>query len=82
MSLLQRVEQAQKRAEAAEAAEATEATALVPAKAKAAAPAPAPMPQSPAQVAAREELLRDIRARLQDEVIGAFDTLLDVADPS
>ena len=79
MSLLQRVEQAQKRAEAAEAAE---ASALVPAKAPARAPAPAPTPQNPAQVAAREELLRDIRVRLQDEVMSAFDTLLDVADPA
>jgi len=77
MSLLQRVEQAQKRAEAAEAAE---ASALVPAKPPA--PAPAPVRQNPAQVAAREELLRDIRVRLQEEVMSVFDTLLDVADPA
>ena len=39
--------------------------------------APAPAPQ-PSQVAAREEWLRDIRRRLQDEVIKASDTLLAV----
>jgi pilus assembly protein CpaF len=68
MSLLQRVERAQ------QAAEAADSTALVPV-----APAPPPPPAVAARVPAREELLLDIRVRLQDEVIGAFDTLLDVS---
>jgi len=38
----------------------------------------APPPQTQAQVAGREELMRNVRLRLQAEVIGAFDTLLDV----
>src|SRR6266699_2644861 len=68
MSLLQRVERAQ------QAAEAAESNALVPV-----APAPPPPPAAAARTPAREELLLDIRVRLQDEVIGAFDTLLDVS---
>jgi len=71
MSLLQRVERAQQRTET------QTADALVPA-----APPVPPVPQNPAQVAAREELLRIIRVRLQDEVMVAFDALLDVADPA
>jgi len=42
-------------------------------------PPPAPTPQ---RVAAREELLRQIRQRLQDEVQVAFTTLLDIANPA
>src|SRR5205814_9467432 len=34
------------------------------------------------QVRTGDELLRDIRLGLQDEVIGAFDSLLDVTDPA
>ena len=43
------------------------------------APVPTPAAPKPAQVAAREVLLRDIRHRLQDEVIGAFASLFDPA---
>jgi pilus assembly protein CpaF len=68
MSLLQRVERAQNRAEA------QSADALVP--------VPPAIPQSPSQIAAREDLLRQIRVRLQAEVLIAFDTLLDVVDPA
>jgi hypothetical protein len=65
MSLLQRVERAQRAAETPGAAE------LVPVI------APLP-PQTAAQVAGREELLRNVRLRLKTEVIVSFDTLLDV----
>ncbi len=68
MSLLKRVEQAQQRAVA------PDAGALVPAL--------PPAPPSPARVAAREELLRDIGLLLQDEIVGAFDSLLDVSNPT
>jgi pilus assembly protein CpaF len=63
MSLLQRVERAQQGASAT--------TPVEPEP-----PAPAE-PLSPDRVAAREGLLRVIRLRLQDEVMGAFDSLLD-----
>ena len=76
MSLLQRVERAQRTAEAANTA--TPANPAPPAPV----PAPVAVPRSAVQVAAREELLRGIRLRLQDEVMSAFDTLLDVADPA
>jgi len=66
MSLLERVERAQ------QAADATSAGAVVPV-------APA-VPRSAIQLAAREVLLRDIRLRLQGEVMSAFDTLLDISD--
>ena len=68
MSLLQRVERAQHLADT------PNAVALVPV-------AP-PAPPNPGRVAAREELLRDIRLRLQDEVMSAFDSLLDVSNPT
>ncbi len=42
-------------------------------------PVMAPPPVSPVRNATREELLREIRVRLQQEVIGAFDSILDVA---
>jgi pilus assembly protein CpaF len=64
MSLLQRVERAQK--EAAGGGD----TALVPVV--------APVPVAPARTPAREQFLREIRLRLQEEVIGASDTLRDV----
>jgi len=72
MSLLQRVERAQKAAEKAD----------VDAPDAPAAPVAPAVPQSPTQVAAREELLRDIRFRLQAEVMIAFHSLLDVSDPA
>ena len=68
MSLIQRVERAQRLAENPEAVEIVAV--------------PPPAPPSPSRVAMREELLRDLRFRLQDEVMGAFDTLLDISDPA
>ena len=67
MSLLKRVERAQQLAD--------DPTAEAPVVAP-----PPPLPPSAARVAAREELLLAIRLRLQDEVMGAFDTLLDLTD--
>jgi len=69
MSLLQRVERAQQLGDTANAT-----AALVP--------VPPPAPRNAGQVAAREELLREIRLRLQDEVMGAFHLLLDVTNPT
>ena len=66
MSLLKRVERAQQLAD--------DPTAEAPVV------APPPLPPSAARVAAREELLLSIRLRLQDEVMGSFDTLLDLTD--
>ncbi len=71
MSLIERVERAQQRVEAPEAKAPTPAPVA----------APPPPPQSPDRVAMREELLHEFRLRLQDEVMTAFDKLLDVADP-
>ncbi len=68
MSLLQRVERAQ---------QPTTGPNAVPVEP----PAPPP-PPTPARVAARDELLRQIRLRLQEEVTAAFSTLLDVTDPA
>ena len=68
MSLLQRVERAQQQADA------PNASALVP--------VPPPAPPNMARLPAREELLRDIRLRLQEEVMSAFGSLLDVTDPT
>ncbi|HEX8940531.1 MAG TPA: ATPase, T2SS/T4P/T4SS family [Candidatus Limnocylindrales bacterium] len=62
MSLLRRVERAQQAADAAAAKVATPA---------AAGGAPA------GRVPSRADLLHDVRLRLQDEIIGAFDSLLD-----
>jgi pilus assembly protein CpaF len=67
VSLLKRVERAQQLAD--------DPTAEAPVVAP-----PPPLPPSAARVAAREELLLAIRLRLQDEVMGAFDTLLDLTD--
>ncbi|MBA2373843.1 MAG: CpaF family protein, partial [Chloroflexi bacterium] len=67
MSLLKRVARAQQRADAP--------------NAEALDPVQPPAPQSRARVAAREELLHDIRLRLQNEVMSAFDSLLDIAEP-
>jgi pilus assembly protein CpaF len=66
MSLLQRVERAQQIAEKANGG------AMVPVMA----PAPPPPPTA-AQLAGREDLLRQVRLRLQAEIISAFDTILD-----
>jgi pilus assembly protein CpaF len=68
MSLLERVERAQQGADSANGA------VMIPV-----APPPAP-PES--RTHAREELLATIRLRLQEEVVGSFDTLLDVSDPN
>jgi pilus assembly protein CpaF len=68
MSLLKRVERAQQRA--------------VAPNGGALAPVQPPAPPNAGRVGAREELLRDIRLRLQGEVMSAFDSLLDVADPA
>jgi pilus assembly protein CpaF len=67
MSLLQRVERAQQAAEGANAP-------VVPV-----APPP-PTPPSSASTASREEMLRNVRLRLQAEVISSFDSLLDAPD--
>ena len=68
MSLLKRVERAQRLVDDPTAGE---PIAVTP-----------PLPPSPARVAARAELLLEIRILLQDEVMGAFDTLLDLSDPA
>lgn len=70
MSLLQRVERAQQLAES------QTGVALVPVEP----PPPPPVQATPERVAAREELLRDIRIRLQAEVMIVLDSLLNVAD--
>jgi pilus assembly protein CpaF len=70
MSLIERVERAQQRVDAPDA----------PVRA----PVPV-MPQAPMsadRLAARDELLRAFRLRLQDEVMASFDALLDVANPA
>src|ERR1700754_1526339 len=72
MSLLKRVEQAQRRANAL--GEGNEDIVLPPLV-----PVMAP---SAATLFAREELLRQIRLRLQTEVMIAFDSLLDIQDPA
>ncbi len=43
---------------------------------------PTPVPQSPARIAVREKLLRDIRHRLQDEAMSGLSSLLDVPNPA
>jgi pilus assembly protein CpaF len=67
MSLLERVEKAQQPAPDPDAP---------------VAPPPPPAPPTPARIAAREDLMRAIRLRLQAEVMSVFDTLLDIADPA
>jgi pilus assembly protein CpaF len=85
LSLLKRVERAQQQAAAAEAV----AAGVSPADA--ATPAPPVAPVAPVlvpaatqrpQTAAREELLREIRQRLQDEVNHASSRLFEAAAPS
>ena len=71
MSLLKRVEQAQRRA-----------SALDDGTVEIVVPPPIPvMAPSAATLSAREALLRQIRLRLQAEVMVSFDDLLDVTDP-
>src|ERR1044072_1869794 len=71
MSLLKRVEQAQRRASALE-----DGTVEI------VVPPPIPvMAPSAATVSAREALLLQIRLRLQAEVMIAFNSLLDIEDP-
>ena len=68
MSLLQRVERAQRKDEPPVEGEGKD---LVPVM------APTPPPPAPAQVAGREALIRQVRLRLQTEIVGAFDSLID-----
>jgi pilus assembly protein CpaF len=68
MSLLQRVERAQQPGGGSDAG-----TAVTP-------PRP-PLPPSASRIA-RADMLRDLRMRLQDEVMRAFDTLLDLSNPA
>src|SRR5687768_4336913 len=74
MSLIQRVERAQQ--QRAEAPEAKAAAPVAPP------PPPVAVPISPDRRAARDELLLEVRMRLQDEVMTAFDSLLDLKNPA
>ena len=67
MSLLSRVERAQK------AAEATSGGPLVPVMP----PTPAAPPSVSSKAPDREDLLRGVRLRLQAEIVGAFDSLIE-----
>jgi pilus assembly protein CpaF len=73
MSLLKRVEQAQRRANALD--DGTPELVLPP-------PVPVIAPPTAASLTAREDLMQEIRIRLQAEVMIIFDSLLDVADPA
>src|SRR4029453_10588405 len=68
MSLLQRVERAQKPADANGAGTPVAAP-------------PPPVQPSSSRIA-REEMLRAVRLRLQTEVMTAFDSLLDLSNPA
>jgi pilus assembly protein CpaF len=70
MSLLQRVERAQQGAGTP-----SGTGALVPVM-------PPAAPPSPTRAPARDDLLRDIKVRLQDEAMKVFDALVDVTDPA
>ncbi|HEV2951728.1 MAG TPA: CpaF family protein, partial [Actinomycetota bacterium] len=70
---MQRVERAQQQLAEAEAPVARAPAPVAPT---------VPIPLSSETRAAREELLLEVRLRLQDEVMTAFDTLLDLADPA
>ena len=89
MSLLRRVERAQQAAELAQqlAADGASSRPLVPVmeppvRPPAETPAPpstlVPIMGTVARNSAREDLLREIRMKLQAEVVNAFDTLLDI----
>src|SRR5882672_757940 len=69
MSLLRRVERAQQAAELANNGKQAPVVPVMPV---------APPPTSGRGSPAREEMFREIRLRLQGEVVNAFDTLLDV----
>ena len=72
MSLMQRVERAQQEAERQKSGEGAGAAIVRTSP---------PIPPRGSLVPAREELLRGIRERLQREVIGAFDDMVEGADP-
>ena len=79
MSLLRRVERAQQAAELAQQQAADAASGRTPVPVMTPPPPPVPVVARPvARNATREELFREIRGRLQEEVVHAFDTLLDV----
>jgi len=65
MSLLQRVERAQ------QGANGENVVAVVPV---------APPPPTPSSTAGRDDMLRNVRLRLQAEVISSFDSLLEGPD--
>jgi hypothetical protein len=69
MSLMQRVERAQQMERVQQGEGIPDESALVPVQ-------PPPPPPSPSRVVARAELLGDLRFRLQNEIIGAFDATL------
>jgi pilus assembly protein CpaF len=95
MSLLRRVERAQQAAELANGAAAPNAPASVPVPVMPVATPPAGQPPAtpppfataprgaspaPVRVHSRDELIHDIRMRLQGEVVNAFDSLLDATE--
>ena len=80
MSLIQRVERAQQ--QLAEAEPRPRPPQAGGRTGRASASPPVAIPVSSEQRAAREELLHEVRLRLQDEVMSAFDTLLDLDDPA
>jgi pilus assembly protein CpaF len=73
MSLMQRVERAQQNLAGSATPDAPEAPPPPPA-----APPPVAAPASSERTAAREVLLREVRLRLQTEIVSAFSELLDV----
>jgi pilus assembly protein CpaF len=77
MSLIQRVERAQAQQQLADAPEAKTAPPVAPPPRP-----PVAIPVTSSQRAAREDLLHEVRLRLQDEVMSAFDKLLDLKDPA
>jgi pilus assembly protein CpaF len=81
MSLLQRVERAQQAAAEKAASPGAPGAPGMPEAGRPSAPVPVMAPAAPTSSAvhAREQYLREIRTRLQTEVVGAFDTLLDVS---
>jgi pilus assembly protein CpaF len=77
MSLIQRVERAQQQLAEAEAPAAKNTVPVAPPPR-----IPVAIPISSDQRQAREDLLHEVRLVLQDEVMAAFDTLLDLKDPA
>jgi pilus assembly protein CpaF len=82
MSLSSRVERAQQRIQTIEAEELAPTATPAPPPEPEPAPVAVPVPMSPDRVAKREELLREFRVKLQDEVMVVFDQLLDLATPA